>query len=529
MDAQRRASTSPDPPLPIVVWVAAPADLTDEDMSAWQRELAKPLSGVVCLASWLLATAIFFGLVALLGGPTQADAVESLYGTWAIAHGSLACSYPPARSIASSFLIFYQPHPAVPPLWPLVSGGLSALTGIGHTVPFPSQHALGASCGNGYLEMYRWSITSIAILPTVGLGYTGWFVLLAGVIALLRATGRGRCVWEAFGVVFVALVPVVWMPLLDEYHPQDLVALGLGLAGIACALRGRWVWAGVLVGLAITSQQFALLILAPLLVVAPGRERWKLLGSSAVPVVLVSAPFLLATSGRALHAVVVGTGDSGTRGGTFLWELISHSSALDVSSRALPILAAITLAWWALRRLGPRALDPIPLLSLIATSLSMRLVFEEGLYGYKFMALAVMLIILGIVRGSIRGRLVAWLALVTLVFNPIPTGLDINARTWANHVAAALPVIFMAIVLVLILRDALHRRVSWYLVAWFVIAACAFLRWPLWVPNALHAPLPLWFWQLVLLIPGVVMAASPLVKSISGGTRPRSWATFLHT
>ena len=67
-------------------------------------------------------------------------------------------------------------------------------------------------------------------------------------------------------------------------------------------------------------------------------------------------------------------------------------------------------------------LEPIPLISLLATSLSLRVVFEEGLFGYKFMALAVMLILLAIVRGQIRGRLMAWLALATLAFNPIPAG-----------------------------------------------------------------------------------------------------------
>jgi hypothetical protein len=365
----------------------APGDNGDGGLPLWERELAKPLSGVICLASWLTATAIYFGMVALFGGPTWSDAVESLYPTWAIGHGSLACSYPPASSATSSFLLQYQPVPAVPPLWPLISGGLSALTGIGHAVPFPTQHALGASCTNGYVKMYRWSLDSRALSATLRLGYASWIALLAGFIGLLRAAGRGRSRWEAFGVVFLALVPIGWMPLLFEYHPQDVVALGLGLAGTACALRRKWLWAGVLVGLAITSQQFAILILAPLVIVAPGRDRWRLLISSAVSVVLVSLPFLVATSGRAIHAELSGTGDSPTRGGTVLWDLLSRptefgsttTAPLVFISRVLPIAVAVALAWLAHRRLGPRALEPIPLLSLIATSLSMRLVFEEDL------------------------------------------------------------------------------------------------------------------------------------------------------
>ena len=115
--------------------------LAERDVASWQRWLDKPQSGLVCLGGWALATAIFCGMVALLGGPTQGDSAESLYATWSIAHGNLACAYPPASPVTSSFVLFYRPLPGVPPLWPLISGGLAALTRIGHRAPFPSQHA----------------------------------------------------------------------------------------------------------------------------------------------------------------------------------------------------------------------------------------------------------------------------------------------------------------------------------------------------------------------------------------------------
>jgi len=465
----------------------------------------------------VVATAIFFGIVALLGGPSQSDASESLYATWAIAHGSIACAYPPASGATSSFVLFFRPHPAVPPLWPLLSGGAASLTRIGHTVPFPSQHALGANCANGYAAMYDWARSSYAVFSTIGLGYLSWFVLLAGVVALLRASGRGRSGWEVFAILFIALVPMVWMPLLDVYHPQDLVAVGLVLGALACVERRAWIWAGVFLGLAVTSQQFALLVLLPLFVVAPGRARWKLLASAAGTALLISFPFVVATSGRAVHAVVFGTGDSATVGGTVVWETRLTGPALVFSSRMLPILVAVALAWWALRRLGTGVLEPVPLISLAATCLSLRLVFEQGIFGYKFMALSIMLIILNVVRRRIRGELVVWLVLVSLAFQPVPAGLAVNARPWGYHIASAYPLICIGIAGLLIVRDALHARVRWYLVAFFVIAACAFLQWPLWSPDSLRAALPLWFWQVVLLVPGVVMAVGPLVRSMEGG------------
>ena len=470
----------------------------------------------MCFASWLLATAIFCGAVALLGGPTQGDAGESLFQTWAISHGNLACAYPPASPVTSSFVFFFRPIPAVPPLWPLISGAIGALTRIGHTAPFPSHQAMGVNCVHAYGQMYQWARDSYALFATLGLGYAGWFVLLAGVIAVIRASGRGRTGWEALGVLLVALVPAGWATLLNYYHPQDLVAMGLLLAAVACVERRHWVWAGVLLGLAVTSQQFVLLVLAPLVVVAPGRDRWRLLISSGSAAALISLPVLVATSGRAIHPVLLGTGDSTTLGGTVLWELRLHGPVLIFFSRVVPILVAMTVAWWAARRLGPRMLEPIPLLSLVATSLSMRLVFEEGLFPYKFMALAVMLVLLAVVQGAVRARLIAWLALLALAFSPIPVGYTINARSWGYPLASVLPLVGIGVVLLFIARDAVYRRVRWYLVAWFVLATWAFVQWPLWSPDSLRAHFPKWFWQVVLLTTGVVMAAGPLFRSTRG-------------
>jgi hypothetical protein len=58
-------------------------------------------------------------------------------------------------------------------------------------------------------------------------------------------------------------------------------------------------------------------------------------------------------------------------------------------------------------------LEPIPLIALIATSLCLRLIFEVNLWGYYFMAMTVLLIILEIINGRIRVSLLVWIVLVT--------------------------------------------------------------------------------------------------------------------
>ena len=51
--------------------------------------------------------------------------------------------------------------------------------------------------------------------------------------------------------------------MVQLYHPQDIVSLGLGLAGLALAMRGRWVWAGVLFGVAVLLHEAASTAVVP--------------------------------------------------------------------------------------------------------------------------------------------------------------------------------------------------------------------------------------------------------------------------
>jgi hypothetical protein len=289
---------------------------------------------------------------------------------------------------------------------------------------------------------------------------------------------------------------------------------------VACARRGWWVWAGVLLGLAFTTQQFALLVLAPLVVVAPAPRRTRFVGAAAVAGALVIVPVVVATSGRALRAAVIGSGNSVSFGGTVLGGLHLHGVLLVASSRVLPIALSVALAWWARERLGPAVLDPVPLLALIATSLSLRLVFEQNLFGYYFMALAVSLVLLDVVRGHVRGKVVAWLALVTLAYSPVAWGFVSNTMAWGLQEREFLPFIGMLVALLVLIRDARHGKVRWYVAGWLAVVAVAFARLP-WTNPPFRAAMPAWFWQLVLVTSGVALAVGPLLSAVRGaGSAP---------
>ena len=466
---------------------------------------------------WFAATVVFVGVVRLIGGPNEGDLGESAYSTWAIAHGYLSCAYAPATT--SHIPSIAYPGPFIAPLWPLLSGGLAALLSIGHHVPFPSRGTLGPHCSNALTAIYKWSVRSNAAATTTRLAYLSWPVFVGGVVAVLRACGRGRCGWEPATLLFLACTPPIWMATTQYFHPQDVVAMGLVLAGVACARRGAWMWAGALMGLAVTSQQFALLVVALLAVIAPAKHRIRYLGATIGAALLVLVPVIIASSGRAIRSVFLGSGNSASLGGTILWELHLHGSLLVIASRIVPIVISMALAAWAVRRLGARVFEPLPLLSLVASSLSLRLVFEQNLFGYYFMALAAALVLLDVVGGRLRGRLLAWLALCALAFSPVPWGFVTNSVTWGLQEREFLPFVFGAIVLVFIVHDARRARVRAYLVAWLVVVGVAFGRLP-WENPPLRHSFPVWFWQVVLVGTGVALAIGPLLSSAKDHTEP---------
>jgi hypothetical protein len=434
---------------PRVRTTVADLDATPHRIRA--RWLERPLSAWWCALGWLTATGVFVGLTQVLGGPTEADAFESQYSTWAVAYGHVACAYPSGPG-GTDFRA---------PLYPLVSGLLTAITRIGHNVPFPSQAALGAGCSSALSAMNRWSFQSGAGASSLRVGYLGWFVLMAGLVAFLRASGRGRCGWEPVALVIAASAPPVFMCVERFFHPEDLVAMGLVLGCLACARRDSWAWAGVLLGWSFTSQQFVLLVAAPLVILAPSNRRMRFVGSAIGSAALVIAPLMALTSGRVLTAVL-GDGATPEEGTSALSQFHVHGATLFALSRVLPIVLAMALALWMRRRLGHSILEPLPIASLIATSMTLRLVFEVNLFGYYFMAVAVMLIILDVIRGRISMYLVGWLALVTLAFDPI------------------------------------------------------------WGFNPFSANPPTWLWQILLVPAALAIAVSPLISAAYGESRSES-------
>jgi len=471
------------------------------------NRLDRPLSGWVCVLGWVASTALFVALLATFAGPSNVDSTESLYSTWAIAHGQIACAYPSASSpVRSRF-----PQPPIPPVYPLLSGGIAAVAQIGHSQPFPSARALGPDCDHVDGALQAWSVRSGALSPTLWIGCAAWLALMAGVIAWLRVCGRGRSGWEPVTLVVVALLLPVWMTVQSVFHPQDLLALGFALVAMACSMRGRWVAAGVFCALAILSQQFALLVAVPLFVLAPPPARVRFAGAGLLTAAIPVVPLAILTSGNVLHAIALGSGDNPGVGGTVLWELHPNGTGPGavLLFRVAPLAVSLVLSWWVARRLGRGALNAMPLLSLVAVSLGLRLVFEVSLWTYYYLALAVCLVLLEATRGTIRRWVVAWFAVLTLLIcrmSIFPFGVNRWGVYLENDV---LPLCIGGLALVgvlLQLSRGADRRNLW---PWVAIGAVDLLtRLP--GNNSFAAGDVVWFWQVIIVVPGVLLAAAPL-------------------
>ncbi len=397
----------------------------------------------------------------------------------------------------------------------------SAILRVGHSVAFPTSSTLGVNCSNAYVAIYKWSIESGALSTTLKFAYLAWFVVMAGVVVVLRDAGRGRNGWEALSLLVLALASPVYASVSEYFHPQDLLAIGLILLAVGSGVRGRWVWAGVLLGLSFTSQQFALLAIAPLFVVVPRNQRMRLVLSTVLSVVVVDGPFIIASGGKALKTVLTGSNRLGSShfqayGGTVLFASHLRGAGLFLVARALPVLCAIALAWWAYKRLGPAVTEIGTLLSLLATALGLRLVFEENLYGYYFMAMAVTLICAAGVFHRMSGRVLTWLGLVTVGFTPMPWFVELRWEPRGLNLFMALPVAFEVIAVGTFLLGARRRQYYWYLAAAAIVVALTCFP-PLYGHQWSIQSTPSWIWQLILVPTGLYLASDSLRTAFRTG------------
>jgi len=372
---------------------------------------------------YLAALGAFVGIVTVRGGPSVGDALGVTKPATALADGDLHAAardsvlpQPPGYALLTSPLVLAFRPLIGSPTW--CDARVAPVTRF--FLPW---------CAPAQLATHRW-YRSQAVL-----GFLAWVVLALGCIRLLRVAGGGGGVAEVVLVIALAVIPAASDGIVETFHPQDLVCVGLSSAAVAEALRRRWVATGVLFGIAFLCKQFALLPLVAVLVAIPG---WRARVRVAVPVlVAVGAgiiPFAAVDpSGtwNTLSAVQSG-GVVKLSTGTVLGMTNLPESTKLLIARDGPVVLALVMALWARRRVGDHLLSPIPLIGLTTACLAGRLVTEVWFASYYLLAVSAGLLVLDLARRRLPVASFLWIA-VTGVLVEQNGGLP--TTSWAAYLA----------------------------------------------------------------------------------------------
>jgi hypothetical protein len=259
------------------------------------------------------------------------------------------------------------------------------------------------------------------------LAVLAWLVLVGGCLALLRATGAATAASEAALVVFLVILPSASSAVVQLFHPQDLVSLGLSAAALSRLLRGRWISAGLLFGLAFLTKQFAALVFLPAVFAAPDWPTRRRLVAAAGAVVAAGLLPFLAVAPRITLQNVSGIGAAGAVSGATLLSLLHAPSTLTSAvARDAPVAFALVASLWARRRLGSRLIATAPLLGLVLACLASRLVFESVIFPYYLLAASVAFFLLDLSLARLPDRSLAWIAATAafVVIHPTNTTVD---------------------------------------------------------------------------------------------------------
>ena len=390
--------------------------------------------------------AVFVAIVFLRGGPNPAetDAHAVTLPTTAISHGDLRAAEhetvvpnPPGYPLLMSPLVLVFRPWIGSPRWcddkpvPKILRTTAPAYFLSILGPCTARH--GGDHGRPYPIWYR----SQAILAVLG-----WLVLAVGAGMLLRRAGGGG-VAEASLVLALAVFPSASDAIAQTFHPQDLMSVGFSCAGMAQALRRRWVVVGVLFGVAFVCKQFAVLPLLAVLAAAPDwRARARVVAPAGAVAAACVVPFYIVApvdTVRAMTAVFV-AGVRLEKTPTVVGLLDFAENTKLTVARDAPIVLAAVLVVWARWRARTGLLAPGPLVGLALACLATRLVFEISLLNYYFLAVGVALVLLDLVCRRLPVWSVGWIVVTRFVLTPLAPHVALTLTAAVFLVAALVPI-----------------------------------------------------------------------------------------
>lgn len=243
-------------------------------------------------------------------------------------------------------------------------------------------------------------------------------------------------------VLCVAEGVVLWPTLVMWGHPEDALALALGVYGLVLALDGRWTGAGWLFGAAVATQPLVVLMLPVLLAMSGRRRAPALLLRSALPAaVLLATPLIAqfhATTEVLLNQPNFPNIDHSTPWTSFAPKLGGTGKSFAVAAgpgRAVALFLACLLGWRA-RRWRHR---PDLLVWAAAAAMALRCLTEsvmDSYYLWPTLALGLILV----------GRAPRWrqtLALLTALAVTVCAETYVGGWLWWTTVSVGLLLVLL--------------------------------------------------------------------------------------
>lgn len=206
---------------------------------------------------------------------------------------------------------------------------------------------------------------------------------------------RDRVRLVALAVVF-ALLPGTIEAVVNLGHQGDVLAAAMFVGAVALWSRQRWIWTGVVLGVALMTRQVVILGALPLWAACPRRELVRVAAWALGVCAVISLPFAVPHPRgyvemlRANYIEPIGYQPT-----ALLFR--GHHDVMYAVGRGIPLAAGLMLAMWWLRR---RPADPYRVLLLLAVPFLLRDLLDPlALLYYSVPAAALLLIAEVVYRG----------------------------------------------------------------------------------------------------------------------------------